>query len=401
MHRIEFKETLKAFKIANPILDIKGNLGIDEEVHIWQNIALYYSGSSYVVIKGKIPLEVAQIIYEKYPNNSYGIHINGEEKSSNPRFYAIDEKFAREIAEIEQTINPITNNPHSKELLVKIKKAQAKLQERNDNKKYIKTYHIDSLEGLVIFIAELKDYYARQLGYQETEVQNISKSIALITNELLKKVYITTCPQDWVKYYTLYYETYIKAIANSSKSKNNPNFRLALEKFVQTINPFINLEIELDSIEKYIEKVRIGAKIYNQYQINQGAYLYETKLQDRASHNSVSIAYKNNGFSYGLEYSDELKDLILLYQFEFNSQNKEDAEESIIISFKDKKTNTCIKLKYNLTKGLIIKMGEKTRKATMEEKLFIYELLNQTIALASTITINNLARQSQVKKLTL
>ena len=69
MNKLEFKEVLNAFGINNHLMDTNGRYGSKEEIHFWNNIALYFGGSFYTVVMGKIPLEVANIIYEKYPDN--------------------------------------------------------------------------------------------------------------------------------------------------------------------------------------------------------------------------------------------------------------------------------------------------------------------------------------------
>ena len=71
MNRLEFNEVLKTLGINNPLISTTGRYGESEQVHFWQNIAIYFEGSYYTVVRGKVPLEVANIIYQKYPNNPY------------------------------------------------------------------------------------------------------------------------------------------------------------------------------------------------------------------------------------------------------------------------------------------------------------------------------------------
>ncbi len=35
----------------------------NEQVYYWQDIAIYFDGSYYAIVEGKVPLEVANIIY--------------------------------------------------------------------------------------------------------------------------------------------------------------------------------------------------------------------------------------------------------------------------------------------------------------------------------------------------
>ena len=71
MNRLEFNEVMKAVGINNPLSTAEGRYGTREEVHYWNNLAIYFGGSYYTIVHGKIPLEVANIIYQKYPGNPY------------------------------------------------------------------------------------------------------------------------------------------------------------------------------------------------------------------------------------------------------------------------------------------------------------------------------------------
>lgn len=99
MNRLEFKEVLKAVGVNNPLTDTHNRYGESEEVHYWKDIVMYFGGSYYTIIKGKIPFEVADIIYEKYPNNPYKIRIDGGKEDYKSIEYAIDKQYTKEIAE--------------------------------------------------------------------------------------------------------------------------------------------------------------------------------------------------------------------------------------------------------------------------------------------------------------
>lgn len=59
---------------------------------------LYSAKDGYTVVKGRIPLEVVNTIYEKYLTNLYKIRILGDFMESLLSDYAIDEKYNEDLA---------------------------------------------------------------------------------------------------------------------------------------------------------------------------------------------------------------------------------------------------------------------------------------------------------------
>ena len=97
MNRLEFNEVMKAVGINNPLSTAEGRYGTREEVHYWNNLAICFGGSYYTIVNGRIPLEVANIIYQKYPGNPYDIRVDGGCKDWNPIDWATDEKYEKDI----------------------------------------------------------------------------------------------------------------------------------------------------------------------------------------------------------------------------------------------------------------------------------------------------------------
>ena len=111
MTDFEFREVLNVMDIYNPIGEVQGRYGAYTPVHSWGDIELNFGGSYYTVVHGRIPLEVAKIIYKKYPDNQYQIRVDGGCEDWNPIAWASTD--------------------------------------RNGNK-YLRCYHIDTKEGLLI-----------------------------------------------------------------------------------------------------------------------------------------------------------------------------------------------------------------------------------------------------------
>lgn len=393
MNRLEFKEVLKAVGINNHILDITGETGFSEEVHFWHNIAIYFSGSYYTIIRGRIPLEVANIICEKYPDNQYGIRVNGGCTNTIPRDYAKDDIFVKEMEEyLEQRYDAVS-------LLEKSKKARERMLKRNDTKKFIDTYHIDSKEGLVILLIEIRDYYIRQLGFSKTEVKSFDELMAIITKEILKKTYATVTTYEWMQSNSKYSKELLKTILRDKKTVLGLNFRQLINDFDKVINPFINSDIELDDIENYIQKVQINGNVYDRELHQYGKYCYELKITDRKSSNATSCKLRHNGFSYKLEFGDDNEELTVMHYFSAEGISKDDIGEFIYIRLYNKKTNSVVDLRYNITLGLANELEQIAAPITPDQITFVFQTLERATGKASTITIDNMQKNNYSKRL--
>ena len=148
MKKNEFNEVINALNIYNPEYIDKDKKA---EVHTWNNLELLFAGN-FAIVRGKIPLEVANNIYNKYDNNKFGIRLNSLINNPKPIDQAIDDIYINSLTKLQNKDLNLTQ-------LIKRGKLIKKEFERRDNKnKYINNYHIDTKEGLIIFITEYLNY---------------------------------------------------------------------------------------------------------------------------------------------------------------------------------------------------------------------------------------------------
>ncbi len=155
MDRLEFNNTIKYAGFNFDDGTIKDNCGKMTKCYDFNNIKYYFGGTFYAVVKGKIPLEVANSIYKKYPSNQYKIRVAGACIDEKPNDWARDEIFDQEIEEINKKYC-------AEEWVAKYEEADKRLEERPDENKYIEYYHIDTEKGLQIFLNEMREYYSRE-----------------------------------------------------------------------------------------------------------------------------------------------------------------------------------------------------------------------------------------------
>ena len=358
MNKLEFNEIVEEFGINDYLMkDVYCRI---RRVYFWNNIEMFFSDSYYTVVTGKIPLEVANIIYEKYPNNPYGIRIDGGCFDYIPSKHAVDDQYIRE-------------------------------------------YHIDSKEGFIIFLSELRDYYARKYGLPATEVQKYNEILSNVCSKILKKLnpYITT--YEWMEgAESDNSESFINAVIRDKATSFGYVFRKALDQFDKTVNPYINEDIELDSIDSYLQRVNIGANTYD-YDEDEGKYRENCcvmQIKERTGENRTIYYRSPNGFSYQLKYILGPKEgLTVLHYFDNKGDKKSDKGEHLYISYYGENSKQKVDLRYNITQGLSGETYKEKTPITPEQMIFVYAELVKAIELASTITIDNMKKKNYSKKL--
>lgn len=394
MNRLEFNTILKTLGINNCLINTTNIYDSIEEVHFWNNIVIYFGGSYYTIIRGKVPLEVANIIYEKYPNNPHKIRIDGGCSDYTPIEHAIDDQYKKEIQEhIEQSLE-------IDEYLVRCKKSRRNMLRRKNDNKYIETYHIDSKEGLIIFLTELKDYYARKQGLRETEVQRYDEIISTVSSEILKQVNPSITNYDWMRADEQYGEIFLNTIARDKQIPFGRAFRKIIDQFDRTVNPYINEDIELDSIDNYLKKVNIDANTYDQKYGKYRKNCCRITIKAKDGESEVRYYRSPNGFSYQLMYVLGPEEYLnVLHYFDNKGDKESDKGEHIYINYFGENSKQEIDLRYNITLGLASKTDEDKMPITSEQMSFVYDELVKATELASTITIDNMKKKGYSKKL--
>ena len=390
MNRLEFNEVMKAVGINNPLSTTNGSNGTSEQVHYWQNIAIYFGGSYYAVIKGKVPLEVANIIYEKYPNNPYKIRVDGGCSDWIPIKHATDEKLEQDIRKyIDQNLS---ENEY--------KTARRNFLRRKNKNKYVCTYHIDTKEGLVILLTEMKDYFARKKRIRETEVQRFDELMVTINAEILKKVKPSISTYEWMQADEENNEIFSQTVSSGTKTSFGKEFRKAIDEFDKVVNPFINEDIELDEIGNYLQKVNISANTYDSVDLKTRKDCCEVVITDLETQNKVLYRRNPDGFLYQLQYTFEKnRYLVVSHYYSTAGSDENDKGEVITIDYYGDNVPQEIDIRYNLTKGVAGKTyGERTP-ITLEQKEFVYDELLKAIGMASSITIDNMKKKGYSKQL--
>lgn len=397
MNRLEFNEVMKAVGVNNPLSTTEGRYGTREEVHYWNNLEIWFGGSYYTVVHGRIPLEVANIIYEKYPGNPYDIRVDGGCKDWNPIDWATDEKYEKDIQKyVEEHLG-------TDEYLSKCKNAERNFKRRkNIDDKYLKTYHIDSKEGLLIFLTEMKDYFLRKNNLPETEVKKYDELIAKVNSEVLKKVNPAISAFDWMQGDEENKDNYNASVERDKGTEIGQMFRKALLDFDKAVNPFLDDSIEFDDISNYLEKIKISGVTYNYKDEKYRNGCCRLELSNPETGNSTTYYREPDGFSFQLMYKlGDNQYLNVLHYFSTSGNYESDKGEVISINYFGDNIKNKTDIRFNITNG---KAGETYKDkvpATMEQISFVYDELLKATGYASEITTEKMKKKGNAKKLTI
>ena len=396
MNRLEFNEVMKAVGINNPLSVAEGRYGTREEVHYWNNLAICFGGSYYTIVNGRIPLEVANIIYQKYPGNPYDIRVDGGCKDWNPIDWATDEKYEKDIQKYVEEHLGID------EYLSKCENAKRNFKRRkNIDDKYLKTYHIDSKEGLLIFLTEMKDYFLRKNNLPETEVEKYDELISKITSEILKKVNPYISAYDWMQDDKENKSNYNSSVERDNKTKLGQIFRKAVLDFDKAVNPFLNDDIEIDEISNYLKNVKINANSYNSEHGKYRQGCCRLEITDISTGNKTTYYRSPDGFSFQLSYNlGEENYLQVLHYFSTSGNFESDKGEVVAIYYCGDNVDK-IDIRLNITNGKAGETYEDKIPATPEQIAFVYDELLKTASYASEVTIENMKKKTSTEQLVL
>ena len=387
MNKLEFNEVLKVAGVDTPLTYIKGRRGETEIVYSYLDTSIFFNGTYYAVVEGKIPLEVANIIYYKYPNNPYEIRICGGSSDSKPIDYATDDKF-----EIERNRLLFENISYS-ELEKRIKKASSNLKRRDNQNKYINTYHIDTKEGLLILLLELKDYYLRKNNRKDYSVDDYDILIKQVYINILEKVNPKISASSWMEGDPINKDSYKALIERDNRSRIGRMFREAVSSFDKAVNPYLRSDIHLDSVHNYLDKVKIAANLYDEDTNNkrEGCCCFQITDKDN---NSTSYYRSDDGFSFQLHYKlGEEQNLNILHYYSNRGNYEDDKGEVIAIEYYGSNVKDKIDLRLNLSNGKAGETYKEKSSATIDQIGFVYDELLTGTVYANKVTVDNMLKK--------
>lgn len=344
MNYLEFEKIIQYFNINTIMASLRDKNGIDQDVYLWNDLYLHFSGDYYVIINGDVKLNFSKYLYDKYSSKPYGIRVDGKEITTNPCDETIDGE--------------------------------------------IHTYHIDTKEGLISFLLEYQDYLNNKKGLSSNNILKFDEYMKQI-NDSLSNLDLTISTAEWMRKNP----TYNKTIQQENMSQFDVIFRSALDEFDCTINPFSNKNLELDNPLNYSSKVEISAHPFRDSKKNNSPC--ELNIKDLESGNRVSFYRDYQSFAYHLHYLIKNGEYLTASHYFSPSLNC----EYLVVDYYGEKLAQEVNIRYNITEGLIESdYGYSISISEEQKQEILFELL-RAIKCAKTITIDNMKKQNMTKKI--
>ena len=360
MYRLEFNEVCSATAIDDVWTEKIGRMGQNEKFFCWGGLEICFSGKYYAIVKGKIPLEVAEIIYSKYPENEYKIRVQGGREENIPSDWAIEDIISGE--------------------------------------EYIEEYHIDTKEGLLIFITEMKDYFARKNKLPETEVKNYEELLKTINTSLLEKINPRIAAYDWMQLHPTEKDKYNKSCEKIEETSIGRDFKKLLNDFDKAVNPFLNGDVKYTDFDS--TKLLLSAKVWDEQRKD---ITIENCCEMFISSNTggeTIYTRDEGGFFFCVDYMLD-SDRVFTYKHYYTNKGNSDEQKGEVIEidiYDNKKNDYDAVLMINMTNWMEQEDYGKKLPKSSEHIAYAYEQLQEAIKYATSITIDNMTKQNVKEK---
>lgn len=371
MNTIELSKTMEVLGI-----DISSTTYNGLNTYSWLGFEFSFY-NYYTVVNGRVPLELAKEIYNKYPNNIYLIRVDGKHETKEPT------EFGSTSSDRER-INAASSYNEVASIIKNAKKLEEKGIYHDMDSRYINTYHIDTKEGLVVLITELQDYYAKKLNNGKIENSQVDKQkeiIGQINKELIESSNPQITTDQWMT---------INNVDIFERTKNNKNvteqdleIRSLLEQYDMTINPFTN--------DNLVEPQEYSDKIMFECAFNEkGALRIGFSEKEKIMNIELGHIRSDRFLIYSQCYHEEPnRNVEIRHSYDIKNQNSNQSEENISIDI-NLVGNDRYNIKYNLITGLIESNNGEKLSITSEQKNFIIQELTKAIEIAQNLTTKNM-----------
>ena len=361
MNKVQLDAIYKVFDINTPIGQTYGSSRTLKDVYQIGETTFYFGGTSYFTAKN-IPYDVAAIIHQKYPNNEYSIRVNGGREEWVPQDFVHD--------------------------------------------RFLEKYHIDSYEGVIIFLSELKDYYAEKEGLEPTAVKNYYETLSRVLDDLLRIANPQITSDEWIRSDDRLGEKYDLLNRRDLKNKSVTRLKEVLKNFEKAVNPFEVTNGTLDEPINYLNKVRVIPNSYDDiYSWIRKDNCLEMYITDKSKEDCFTKFVRDiDGFGCRLDYSYyNGEHLEVIYSYDRNSSNGYGFNVTVE-RYRDDHT-TIVKYDFNITdKKIEYTHDGKTRTYSYKDYCAMNTLIEQIInevteatKLASSITLDNMMKKESVR----
>lgn len=313
------------------------------KISTWREIKIYFSGTYYTVVEGKIPYSFAKFMLKKYSKYRHDIRVHGNS--------------GNEIYEKKYLKKDELGNP------------------------YVDCYHIDTKEGLIYFLSEY-DYYFNQVICTEKLRKKLYRKqkeiIARVNEKLLEKgnPYITT--EQWLK------DHFMRETGDFEYTNEILHY---VKEFDSVINPF-SAKYDMKNPLVYVDDITFT--IF--YDRKNSFRMIITSGNSKISHNR-DIRGIDDYVTYTLSYCINENIAVEIHHYISANNN-----ENVICLYKYNRNsfssdNDKLDLRYDLLSNQSYSSYGEKSPITFEEIELIVSELKKAIVVAKKITIKNMVKK--------
>lgn len=309
----------------------------------WRDISIYFSGTYYTIVEGKIPYPFAKFMLKKYADYKHDIRVHGNSG---------DKIFAKEYLKKDELGNS-----------------------------YVDCYHIDTKEGLIYFLSEY-DYYHNQVIYTEELRKKLYRKqkeiIARVNEKILEKgnPYITT--EQWLEDHSM------RETGDFEYTKEIIKY---VKEFDSVINPF-SAKYNMKKTIEYVDNV-----ILNLYYERTNSFSMKIKNEKYKLAHSREAKGDDDYITYTFYYN--VDNNLSMEIHHYISANK---NENVICLYSYSRSgykldDNHIDLRYNLLSNQAYATYGDKAPITFEQKELIISELKKAITQARKFTIKYMTKK--------
>lgn len=403
MYDLGLKEIIKA-------------LGIETEERVIDNI-VYYGWNdlnmrvdkflSCLELTGKIPLDFLTYMQKKYPDGTWIESNNIDKKNAIDDIYKRDTDFKevkRKCEEERKSIDTVYTE------------AKERLRRRVSKNKYLEEFYTYELNNAVLVLTELKDYYARISGKDESAETDYKTILNQVINNYLVDLKVTKVKNLYKDSNLDITKEEVMQNVEANRKKLEKGYiefpflakdliQPLLNKFDVAVNPFLRDDVELEKPADYLEKINLIASPSDDFddKTSKDACILKIESKDEYSKTIYASNGINSKYNVSRYFNEDGSSIFyshkfVMYPIADDHGTYKDYGEVINFQYSgDSWEKPAIDLHYNISGGYVIINNGEQQEINTDTLLQICEILDKGTALTNEITTANMAKQDSKK----
>lgn len=344
---------------------------------------------------------------KKYPDGTWKDYNNIDKKRAIDDIYKRDtdfKKVKRKCEEERKSIDTVYTE------------AKERLRRRVSKNKYLEEFHTYELNNAVLVLTELKDYYARISGKDESAETDYKTILNQVINNYLVDLKVTKVKNLYKDSNLDITKEEVMQNVEANRKKLEKGYiefpflakdliQPLLNKFDVAVNPFLRDDVELEKPADYLEKINLIASPSNDFDDKTSKDACKLKIESKDEYSKTIYASSgiNSKYNVSRYFNEDGSSIFyshkfVMYPIADDHGTYKDYGEVINFQYSgDSWEKPAIDLHYNISGGYVIINNGEQQEINTDTLLQICEILDKGTALANEITTANMAKQDSKK----